>query len=261
MAAEKKGNKSPAKKKSSSGSVKGKAGTVKKKTVDRERGKGPFYMLIILFLLTVIVFLINISYDSLPFKLNQHGHDISKNDGQENAVIEKKDLENMMPGSSAEKINNGEKSDPQQEGEDVKAREEKAVEVKIYFLKLNEATEQLYLSSVTRKFSDKNILRLSLETLITGPTGAEKAAGYMSAVPSSLRVNRVAVKGRSAVIDFSGAIEEDAPGQILIKRLQQIVYTATGIDGVDNLLITINGKAKKSIGADGLSISGPLGRE
>ena len=82
----------------------------------------------------------------------------------------------------------------------------------------------------------------------------------MSAVPSSLRVNRVSIKGRSAVIDFSGAIEDDAPGQILIKRLQQIVYTATAIDGVDNLIITINGQTKKSIGADGLSISGPLGR-
>jgi spore germination protein GerM len=260
MTAEKKVNKSSAKKKSASGPVKGKTGTAKKKAANNDRGRGPFYMLVILFLLTVIVFLINISYDNLPFKFNQHQHDIFKDDGKGSVVIEKEDVENMIPESSADRIKTEEKTDAEQKGDAATGPAEKSLDVKIYFLKLNESTEELYLSSVTRKVSDKNILSLSLESLISGPTGAEKAAGYMSAVPPSLRVNRVSIKGRSAVIDFSGAIEEDAPGQILIKRLQQIVYTATAIDGVDNIIITINGKAKKSIGADGLSISGPIGR-
>jgi spore germination protein GerM len=260
MAAEKKVNKSSAKKKSASGSVKGKTGTAKKKTANKDRGKGPFYMLVILFLLTVIVFLINISYDSLPFKLNQDGRDIFQDHGKGKVIIGKEDIGNTIPDSSTEKIKTERKTAEEAKKDDGKDTAEKSIDVKIYFLKLDENTEQLYLSSVTRKVSDKNILRLSLETLISGPSPSEKSAGYMSAVPSSLRVNRVAIKGRSAVIDFSGAIEEDAPGQILIKRLQQIVYTATAIDGVDNLLITINGKAKKSIGADGLSISGPIGR-
>ncbi len=260
MAAEKKVNNSSAKKKSTSGSVKKKPATVKKKSAGQDRGKGPFYMLVILFLLTIIVFLINISYDSLPFKLNQDGHDIFPDHGKGRVIIEKEDVKNIMPDSSAEIIKSEEKTSGEENKGDGKSPDEKAIDVKIYFLKLNEKTEELYLSSVTRKVSDKNILRLSLETLVSGPGPAEKSAGYMSAVPPTLRVNRVAIKGRSAVIDFSGAIEDDAPGQILIKRLQQIVYTATAIDGVDNIIITINGKAKKSIGADGLSISGPLGR-
>lgn len=260
MTGEKKVKKPAAKKKSTTAPAKGKSGAAKKKTASQDRGRGPFYVLVILFLLTVIVFLINISYDSLPVRFNQQDQDIFKDEGKGSVIIEKKDIETAIPGSSTEETGKDEKTLNEEKAEASKTPEDRSIDIKVYFLKLNESTEQLYLSPVKRKVSDKNILTLSLETLITGPTRSEQSAGYMSAVPSSLRVNSVAIKGRSAYIDFTGAIEADAPGQILIKRLQQIVYTATGVDGVDNIYITINGRAKKSIGADGLSISGPLGR-
>ncbi len=259
MAAGKKVKTSSAKKKSSS-SVKGSKSPSKKKLPGQDRGRGPFYMLIILFLLTVIVFLINISYESFPLKMNKYSNDLFKEHGKGTVVIEKKDVEKLSLDPFSEKIVKEEEKGKTLEDEDKKTTAEKSIDIKVYFLKLDEKTEELYLSPVRRKVSDKNIITLSLENLIAGPSAYEKAAGYLSAVPPGLKVNKAAVKGRSAVIDFSSVIEEDAPGQILIKRLQQIVYTATEFDGIDNIIITINGKRKKSIGADGLSISGPMSR-
>ncbi len=259
MAAGKKVKTSSAKKKSSS-TVKATKSPSKKKLPTQDRGRGPLYMLIILFLLTVIVFLINISYESFPFKMNRHDNDLFKEHGKGAVVIEKKDMEKLDTDSSIEKIAKEDKKENALQDEDKKISAEKSIDVKVYFLKLDEKTEELYLSPVRRKVSDKNIITLSLENLIAGPSAYEKAAGYLSAVPPGLKVNKAAIKGRTAEIDFSSIIEEDAPGQILIKRLQQIIYTATEFDGIDSIIITINGKAKKSIGADGLSISGPMSR-
>lgn len=205
--------------------------------------------------------MINISYESFPLKMDQSVTDLFKDHGKGSVVIENKDVENLNRDSSVEKIAKEDNKVPDLKDEETKIPAAKSIDVKVYFLKLDEKTEQLYLSPVTRKVSDKNIITLSLETLIAGPSALEKSAGYLSAVPPGLKVNKAAVKGRSAVVDFSGVIEEDAPGQILIKRLQQIVYTATEFDGIDSIIITINGKAKKSIGADGLSINGPMSRQ
>jgi spore germination protein GerM len=259
MAAVKKDKKAPPKKKGPGSAAKGKAAP--KKTVKKhESGRGALYMLIILFLLTVIVFLINISYDNLPFKSIQKDGGLFRTEEKGKVVIDKKDIEAIkkdpVSEDKKEKVT-GESPAKEDSGINVK---DKSADVKVYFLKLNENTEQLYLSPVTRKVADTNLLAMSLDSLIAGPSRSEKSSGYLNAVPGNLRVRSVVIKGKTAVIDFSGAIEEDAPGQILIKRLQQIIYTATEFDNVDNVIIKINGRHKNSIGADGLSISGPLSR-
>ncbi len=259
MAAVKKDKKAPPKKKGTGSGVKAKAAP-KKTLKKQESGRGALYMLIILFLLTVIVFLINISYDNLPFKAIQKDGGLFRTEEKSKVVIDKKDIEaiNEAP-VSEDKKDKGTGETPVKEDRELPAPD-KAVDVKIYFLKLNEKTEQLYVSPVTRKVGDTNLLATSLDSLIAGPSRSEKSSGYLNAVPGNLRVRSVVIQGKTAVIDFSGAIEEDAPGQIIIKRLQQIIYTATEFENVDNVIIKINGRRKNSIGADGLSISGPLSR-
>ena len=258
MASVKKDKKSPPKKKGAGTTAKAKKGAPKKSVKKQESGRGALYMLIILFLLTVIVFLINISYDNLPFKSIQKDGGLFETEEKSKVVIDKKDIETIKEDPvSEDKKDKGIGETPAKDGITGK---EKSADVKVYFLKLNENTEQLYLSPVTRKVDDTNLLAMSLESLIAGPSGREKSSGYLNAVPGKLRVRSVVIQGRTAVIDFSGAIEEDAPGQIIIKRLQQIIYTATEFDNVDNVIIKINGRHKNSIGADGLSISGPLSR-
>lgn len=259
MAAVKKDKKTPAKKKGTGKTAKSKS-SPKKNVKTRESGRGALYMLVILFLLTVIVFLVNISYDNLPFKSMEKDGGIFQTADEGKVMIDKKDIEAFKQVPDAE--DKKEKGTPGKQP-DLSTDETakiKTTDVKVYFLKLNENTEQLYLSPVTRKISDSDLLNRSLESLIAGPSSGEKSSGYLTAVPANLRVRSVVIQGRTAVIDFSGAIEEGAPGQIIIKRLQQIVYTATDFDNVDNIIIKINGRNKGTIGADGLSISGPLSR-
>jgi len=75
-----------------------------------------------------------------------------------------------------------------------------------------------------------------------------------------MRINSVKIRNKTAEIDFNSAIEYGAAGSILLNRLDQIVYTATQFSGVGSVIIKINGKARQTLGADGLSISGPLHR-
>lgn len=79
-------------------------------------------------------------------------------------------------------------------------------------------------------------------------------------MPSNLKIRNIDIKGKTAEIDFNSAIEEGAAGDILLKRIQQIVHTATQFDDVDSIIIKINGQRRKTIGGDGLSIGGPLRR-
>jgi len=260
MASVKKDKKSPPKKKGAGTAVKGKKGAPKKSVKKQESGRGPLYMLIILFLLTVIVFLINISYDKLPFISTRGDKREIKTEEKSRVIMEKKDFESIKSDPISKDIIEKDIKDTIGKDESVKRAIGEKADVKVYFLRLNEKTEQLYLSPVTRKVADANLLAMSLDSLIAGPSRSEKSSGYLNAVPGNLRVRSVVIQGKTAVIDFSGAIEEDAPGQIIIKRLQQIIYTATEFDNVDNVIIKINGRHKSSIGADGLSISGPLSR-
>ena len=100
----------------------------------------------------------------------------------------------------------------------------------------------------------------ALKSLISGPTPYEEKRGFVSAVPSDMTVRSVYLRGRTAEIDFSPAIEHGAAGDILLKRIKQIVFTATQFNDVESIVIKINGKRKRSLGSDGFSISGPLRR-
>lgn len=220
-------------------------------------GNTPFYVLVIIILITVIVLLLNRFYDqgrlTIPGIIKgtqkvQQAKDkpdipgVSKTDTT--PVEEKKISDNSTEGGGEKKT------------EMIKEPEDK--EVKVYFLKLNEKTEKIYLSPVKRKVPDRQLLTLTLEQLIKGPSKNEEANGFITAVPSHLKIRSIEIRGKTAEIDFNGVIEEGAAGDILLKRLEQIVYTATQFDSVDSIIIRINGQRRNTIGADGYSISGPL---
>ena len=243
------------------GSKKGKssAGSVRAKKAAPSSGQGggsnrAFYILVIIILLTVIVLLVNRYAEKSMFRFPvletafTSGHrkpEIKKDipDRTKNFTVEKDEL----PAGDDKK--NPPDTEPPQD-----------TEIKIYLLKLNERSEKIYLSQVRRRVRGEKILETSLESLIRGPSASEQERGYITAVPATLKIRRVRIIGRTAEIDFSGAIEDGASGDILLKRIQQIVYTATQFDNVDSVIIIINGKRRKTLGSDGFSISGPLRR-
>jgi spore germination protein GerM len=132
--------------------------------------------------------------------------------------------------------------------------------VKVFFLRVNDRTERVSLVPVTRTIKGSASLEKALGELIKGPNQTERGKGLLSAVPSNIKVRGVSVKNGIAEIDFNDAVERNAAGSILISRLDQIVYTATEMDGIRGVIIKINGRRRQVFGSDGLSIGGPLHR-
>lgn len=132
-------------------------------------------------------------------------------------------------------------------------------EVRVYLVRIDDATGKSRLVSVTRKVQG-DAIEGALKELINGPTASEKKRGLLTAVPPDLKIRGIRVKNKIAEIDFNAAIEHGASGSVLLDRIDQIVYTATQFPAVDRVIITINGKRRETLGTDGLSIGGPIER-
>lgn len=264
MSAEKKSKNKTVKKSGSTG------GTKKGQSQTKHTGSGSnntaFFILIIIILVTIIVLMLNRSYDKGKLKFPDFSKFIpaadeskeKKAEPQKDKTSDKTKSEMKQETGKEEAVKESESKDEVKEKE--KPASETRKEVSVYLLKLDEKTERIYLSPVKRVVTEKDILGTTLENLIKGPTQNEKNRGYITAVPQGLKIRSIAINGKTAEIDFNSSIEEGAAGDILLKRVQQIVYTSTQFDSVNSIIIKINGQKRKSMGSDGFSISGPLKR-
>jgi len=260
----------PAEKKSKSKTVKKtpSAGGSKKTPVTRkDTGSGgnntAFFVLVIIILITIIILLINRFYDKGKIKFPDFTKMLPSADEPEKKKSEtqKDKVPDALKSESNKENAKDDTVKEQKDKEDEKSKSpEIQKEISVYLLKLDERTERIYLSPVKRKISDKDILATALENLIKGPTQSELDRGFITAVPPGLKIRGITINGKTAEIDFNGAIEESAAGDILLKRVQQIVYTSTQFGSVNSIIIKINGQRRKSMGSDGFSISGPLKR-
>ena len=233
----------------------------KKQTLKKTVGNGPFYVIVIIVLITVIVLLINKFHEGEKFQIDFMKSPIEKTapvkepvESSKNIPTDNNQIDNKDANNTAQKIDD--KNSDDKKADDVVTDRE----VLLYFLQFDEKSDKVYLKTVKRKLSDKQILTQTLNQLIKGPSPFEEGKGYITAVPSHLKLRGVAITGKTAEIDFNNAIEDGATGDILLKRIQQIVYTATQFEDVDSIIIKIDGQRRKSIGGDGFSISGPLKR-
>jgi len=152
------------------------------------------------------------------------------------------------------------KKEIETEKEKIKEKDVSLVQVKIYFLVYNEKADRIELHPVLRQVNARTPVKAALEELIKGPSKPEEKKGYVSAIPSTLKVIDVSIINNIAFINFTGALEEGAAGNIMLNRIDQIVYTATQFENVDGIHILINGQRKRFLGPDGISIAGPLKR-
>lgn len=77
-----------------------------------------------------------------------------------------------------------------------------------------------------------------IEILLLGPNADERDEQYSSAVPESLTVLSITPQGSRLVLDVSEELATlSGPG--LVQALAQIVYTASEIDGVESVQITV----------------------
>lgn len=247
MAQKKAGGKKPSKK-TTTAQTGGKKGNVSSPRTNQKAGSGwrPLSVLVIMTLVTAVVVLLN-------------------RDNIKNKSVLREKIQVVIPYQNETTVKPDTENQPQPAPDvDKKTDENKpaVIEkyVKVYFLKLDMRTEKYYLTSVQRRVDSSALLKNSLQELIKGPAASEEKQGMMTAVPAGLHIRNVTVKNRSAVIDVSDAIEKNAAGEILIYRIDQLVYTATQFDNIDTVTLLVNGRHKRSIGSDGLSVGGPLHR-
>lgn len=251
--AAKKGTSTTGKKKKAAAGKKPAAKTAARRAPAQDAPRGSrtaLFLLVILVLLTVIVFLANtLFFQDRP--------------GDRRAADAGRDAKHVTHDRQEQKKWQ-ERGDPNKDGREAKddAKENAQPErlVKIYLIRIDDRTERISMNPVSRTVKGEPSVQQALAELIKGPTASEKRRGLLTAVPPDLRVRSVSVKNRTAEIDFNGAIEQNAAGSVLIGRMDQIVMTATGIGGVDSVIIKINGRRRQTLGGDGLSIGGPLHR-
>lgn len=242
-------------------SAKTKKSTAKKNISSKKRSSTSShapYVLVIMALAAGLIFVLSLKTDTIKqiIPKNDTVVDVNKHNSSTNDVSKnsKKD-DNHKDFDSKEK--------PKQElshKEKKKEDEVATVQAKVYFLFYNEKADKIELRPVVREVNARVPVKAVLEELIKGPTKLEEKKGYVTAIPPTLKVIDVSIVNTIAFINFNGALEEGAAGNIMLNRLDQIVYTATQFDNVDGIHILINGQRKRFLGPDGISVAGPLKR-
>lgn len=95
-----------------------------------------------------------------------------------------------------------------------------------------------------------------MEILLLGPNGNEIAAQYSTVIPSGTALLSTRSQGSFLFIDLSEQITE-LTGASLTQALAQLVYTATELDGIEAVQLTVNGEDQSWPKANGTT-SGPL---
>lgn len=217
------------------------------------------YILIIMAMAAGLLFLLSLQSDPIK-NFFAKKDDIKK---QKNVLITDNDENKRKKTVDTNSLSNDSKDVVKQElspKEKQKEKEAATIAAKVYFLYYNEKADKIELRPVMRDVNAKIPVKATLEELIKGPTKAEEKKGYVTAIPPTLKVIDVSIINNIAFINVNGAIEEGAAGNIMLNRLDQIIYTATQFDNVEGIHILVNGQRKRFLGPDGISIAGPLKR-
>lgn len=104
-------------------------------------------------------------------------------------------------------------------------------------------------------------LRLALETLMAGPTPAERNEGFGTEIPSGTRLRQLRLKDGTAFVDLTAAFEEGGGSTSVMARIAQVVYTATQFPELAHeVRFLVNGQAKEWLTGEGVLIDHPFSR-
>jgi hypothetical protein len=97
-----------------------------------------------------------------------------------------------------------------------------------------------------------------MEILLLGPNTAEIEAQYTTVIPSGTQLLSTRRQGSFLFVDVSEELTE-LTGPSLTQALAQIVYTATELDGIEAVQLTVDGTTLSWPKGDGSTTDGALG--
>lgn len=180
----------------------------------------------------------------------------NNNQNKENINIVKKDQ------TKDENIENNKKENSNDIS--IKSNDQQKTKIKtgkVFFGKINN-DDKIKIVGVERDVSYFDApLTETLKVLLQGPTSKEKNYDIITNIPQNTRLLSVSVKDNVAYINFSKEFEYNGFGkESSIAQIKQVVYTATEFSNVKYVQFLIDGKVKKYLGGEGLTISRPLSR-
>lgn len=107
---------------------------------------------------------------------------------------------------------------------------------------------------------DKRVFN-ALVALCEGPTADERARGYGTVIPAGTKVNGVSVADKIATIDLSREFESGGGSLSMLLRVAQVVWTATAVDGIEQVTFKLDGKKVEAIGGEGIIVAPSVGRK
>jgi len=127
--------------------------------------------------------------------------------------------------------------------------------IKVYFFRASE------LVAVERELpTNENPVVIAIDQLLRGPSEQEAANGLTTKIPSGTRSRDIDVEGHTAIVDLNSTLVEFEGGSAEAKGIvAQIVYTATSVKGIKEVILKLQGSDQFVIGP-GYMIDHPLER-
>jgi germination protein M len=127
-------------------------------------------------------------------------------------------------------------------------------EVRAYFMRGEKV------GPVARTSPKGTVAAGALEGLLAGPTAAEQALGFSSAVPAGTKLNGVVITDRVATVDLSAEFASGGGSASMKARVAQVVFTVTQFPTVDGVSFKVDGAPITTLGGEGLSVATPQTR-
>jgi hypothetical protein len=127
--------------------------------------------------------------------------------------------------------------------------------VRSYFLRNEEV------GPVARASADEGVGRSAVEGLLAGPTEAEAAIGFSTAVPAGTELLDLAIEDGIATVDLSGPFASGGGSASMQGRVAQVVFTLTQFPTVDGVRFELEGEALTELGGEGLMLEAPQTRD
>jgi len=130
--------------------------------------------------------------------------------------------------------------------------------VNIYFY---DKEGKLY-SVVRERPTIEEPLVIAMDQLLAGPTEQESAKGLTTLIPQGTRARKVEIEGDTAIVDLNSVLHDFTGNAADARQLiTQIVYTATSVKGVKQVMIKLQGSDQFTLGSENVLIDHPLSRD
>lgn len=124
----------------------------------------------------------------------------------------------------------------------------------LYFFQSEKIGDSIKRIRINRKNLEGAYLEDVLQALLEGPNKKELKNGIVSALPPGCRIlgMKYIKKNREVRLNFNKSLESEGGRNIIQRRIEQIVLTATQIPEVNRVSFQINGLRVLSLSGDGI---------